>query len=145
MNDTTVDMDQLLDLELGDLEDLPTFAPFSKGAHRVILKMTTKEVNNNPCIEVALKLIETEELQEGQDVMESGHETNVLYQLNNPFGQGNFKELAGNFTEMVGSGKLGAIIDACSNGVECLVVTDQRSDKNDKTKVYTSIENCHVV
>lgn len=139
--DTTI-IDDLLDSTLDDLADLPEFKPFPPGAHRVILKFEKKTVNKHPSVELKLTAKETLELvNPTKDTpLEPGTETNVLYQLDNDFGQGKFKEALVPLGEHLGLTKLKDIMEA-ANGMEVTVVTTIRKNKDNPDLLYTSISN----
>ena len=143
MNDI-MDIDNLLDAELDDLEDMPSFAPFPRGVHRCTVSMALKEVNDKPTVEVALKAIETVELDDQADVpTAAGDETNVLCMLDNEFGRGSFKAIAAAFADFAGTRNNRGIIDAVTD-VECLVVTKIRHNKKSGVD-YTDIKEIRVV
>ena len=137
--------DDLLDGTLDDLSDIPEFKPFPNGAHRSTIKFEKKTVNEHPCVEVKLILIETLELANpNKDTPpEKGTEANVLYMMDNELGQGKFKELMKPFAELHGNLKLGQLIDA-SQGSEVTAVTNVRPNK-EKTKDYMDIVSLQVM
>jgi hypothetical protein len=145
MNDNTaMNVDDILDMELDDLEDMPEFKPFPAGVHKCSISMAIKEVNDKPCVEVALKAIETLELANPSDEpTKPGDETNVLCFLDNEMGRGNLKAIAAQLAEYAGSRNNRVIIDAVTD-VECLVATAIRHNKKTDTD-YTDIKEIKVV
>ena len=146
MNDVidSMDIDDILDMELDDLEDMPSFSPYPVGVHLCKVSMEIKEVNDKPCVEVSLKAIETKELANSSDEpLKEGDETNVLCMLDNEFGRGSLKAIAAAFKEYVGSGNTRAIIEGVTD-VECLVATKIRVNKKTDT-AYTDIKEIRVV
>lgn len=137
-------VDDILDMELDDLEDMPEFKPFPVGVHKCIVSMEIKEVNDKQAVEVELKAIESMELANPADEpLKADDSTNILCFLDNEFGRANLKEIAAYFKEYAGSGTTRAIIDAVSN-VECLVVTGQRYSKKTES-TYTTIKELQVI
>ena len=144
MNDTT-NIDNLLDIALDDLADLPEFKTYPNGAHRVTISFEKKEVNNHPCVELKMKALETLELSDAakDQPLEAGTESSVLYMLDNEFGQGKFKEICKPLGQHLGVAKLSEII-AGANGMEVVIVTKVRQNK-DKSQSYTDVVSLAVV
>lgn len=139
------DLDNLLDSTLDDLEDLPSFAPFSAGAHKVLATFGTKEINGKSAVTLDFKMIESLELANPQDTMpKEGDSAGTMFMLDNEFGRGNLKKAAAPFAEMVGSSGLRAIVEGVQD-VECVVITSLRKDKNDPDKKYLQIKEIQVV
>lgn len=136
------DMDDLLDMSIGDLADLPEFKSYPAGAHRVVFDWEKKKVNDQRAIEFKLTALETLELSDPvADVpLEAGTETTVLFQLDNEIAQGKFKPLVTILANHHGVSTTGEALLA-SKGMEITVVTSVRKDKKDVTKTYTTIEN----
>lgn len=146
------DLDNLLDATLDDLEDLPSFTPFPRGAHRVLASFEEKEINGAQCVELNLTMIETieysdpltaEELAKGKGTKE-GDTCNTMYQLANKYGSGHFKAAAAVFGEHLGLTSLRDIVDQVTD-IECIVITSLRPDKNDKDKFYLDVKEIEVV
>lgn len=142
------EVDSLLDMTLDDLADLPSFAPFTPGAHRVSATMEKKEINKKPCIELTLKLIETLELADASvpedEQSKPGDTANTLFFLDNDIGQGKFKAAASNFAEFAGDRNLGVIVEAVTD-VECITTTSITIDKQDASKKYLNLHEIAVV
>ena len=144
MNDTT-SIDDLLDATLDDLEDLPEFKPFPVGAHRVSISLAIKEINSKQAVELDMKAIETMELVNSSDEpLKEGDSTSLAFFMDNEFGRGALKKVSIPLAEALGTNTIRELIDAC-NGVECLVITTLRKDKNDPDKFYTNIKELSVV
>lgn len=144
---TTANLDALLDASLDDLADLPEFVVFPAGAHHCTAYLESKEVNNNPCIELKLKLIETKEYANPEDAakpLEAGAESSMLFNLTNEFGQGKLKPIARVFGTHFGLSKLSEIIEATKDGVEVMAVTKTRQNK-DKTQTYLEVVQLQVI
>lgn len=143
MSETSVN--NLLDMQLDDLSDMPEFAVFPDGAHKVTIKLEKKEVNKKQAIELLMTLVETVELvNPAEDApLAPGAETSVLFMLENEFGQGSLKAFLKPLGEATGITNVGQLIESV-NGLEVVVVTNKRWNK-DKTQAYTSIKSVSVV
>jgi hypothetical protein len=139
MSENNVNLDSLLDATLDDLADLPEFAPYPAGAHKVTIELESKEVNKHPSIELKLKAIETLELADptNSQPLAAGAESGVLFMLDNEFAQGNMKKVLRPLQEHLGVSSLRDIITQ-SKGMEVTVVTNVRWNK-DKTQAYTNV------
>jgi hypothetical protein len=148
MSESDDALDLLLDATLDDLDDLPSFEPFTPGAHRCLATMEAKTINSKPSVELTLKLIETMELADSNTPEEEQSKpddvANTLFFMDNEIGQGKFKACAANFVELAGSAGLRAIVDAVKE-VEVMVVTSITIDKNDKTRKYLNLIDIQVV
>jgi len=135
---SNVDLDSILDSSIDDLADLPEFAVYPNGVHRVIINFEKKEVNKHPSVEMKMKALETVELANAGDTpLEAGTEASVLYMLDNEFGQGSFKAIMKTLGEATGAGKISEIMEA-AQGMEVQVVCKVRQNK-DKTQSYTGV------
>ncbi len=122
-------LDALLDATLDDIADLPEFKAFNNGAHRALLSLNIKSINDAACIEASFKLQETLELADPADTPDApGAESNMLFQLDNEFAMGRFKNLAKPIGEHLSNNALRAIIDQTKN-LEVMIVTKKRSGK----------------
>lgn len=147
MNDlTNSSTDDILDMTLDDLEDLPTFAPYPAGAHRVLVSMELKTINDKQSVEVGLKLLEHIELAEPakDEAMKEGAETSILCGLSNEYGRGELKKLATPIGIALGTSNIRDVIEQCKD-LECIVVTWKQQDKNDKSVYRTKIKELAVV
>lgn len=132
------DIDSLLDSSIDDLADLPEFAVFPNGLHRVVINFESKKVNDHPSVELKMKLIETVELANAADTaLEPGAESSVLYMLDNEFGQGKLKTVISQLKESFGGTSLREVMEN-ANGAEVSVVCKVRQNK-DKTQSYTDV------
>ena len=137
-----INIDELLDISLDDLNDLPEFKPFPAGSHLIKMTMDKKEVNEKPCVEIKLVMVETVEL--AKEVSEDKKcvecdETSSLCVLTNEYGQGNLKAICKPIGEALGTSNLSEIV-ASVKDLECAVTTTLRKDKNDPDKFYTQIK-----
>ena len=131
-------LDSLLEGSIDDLADLPEFAVFPNGVHKVQIKWESKEVNKHPCLELKMKAIETVELSNTSDTpLVAGAESSVLYMLDNEFGQGKMKEVMKSLAAACGTKSIKETM-AASDGMEVQVVTKVRQNK-EKTQSYTDV------
>lgn len=139
------DLDNLLDSTLDDLEDLPTFEPYPAGAHKVLVTLESKEVNDKPCVEVSCKLIETLELSEPtkDNAPAEGSSASILCFLDNEFGRGALKKLATPLGVALGTSTIREVVEQATD-VECVIMTSLKQDKTDKTLYRMNIKELQV-
>lgn len=143
----TSNIDSLLDSTLDDLEDLPEFAPFPPGAHRVKVSLDLKEVNKKTAVELKAVMINTEEYVDETTSKQTkeGDTASILFMLDNEYGQGSFKKIVTPIRDAIAPGKTNReVIEACKD-VECLIITGLRKDKTDPDKTYLQIKELAVV
>ena len=142
----TTEIDSLLDSTLDDLEDLPSFANYPPGVHKVLASLGMKEINGKKAVELSLKGIETIELVDaaGTEAIKAGDESSMLFMLDNEFGRGKLKAVLAALADTIGSRNNREIIEGTKD-VECLIVTSLRKDKNDPDKSYMNIKELQVV
>jgi hypothetical protein len=141
---TTTDFDSILDMQLDDIADLPEFKVFPAGAHRVTIKFEKKEINKHPAMELKLKLIETVEMVQPDEVAPAaGTESSVAFMMDNEFGMGKFKEVLKPLAAHLGFSRVSEIIEQSAD-MECLVVTKVRQNK-EKTQNYLDIVSLQVM
>jgi len=134
-----INLDSILDSSIDDLADLPEFAVFPNGVHKVIIDFESKEVNKHPCVEMKMKAIETIELANpaADTPLEAGAESSVLFMLDNEFGQGKFKAIVKTLAGALGTNKISETVEA-AKGMEVQAVCKVRQNK-DKTQSYTDV------
>lgn len=141
---TTTNIDNLLDISLDDIADLPEFKVYPAGAHRCTIAFEKKMIGTHPAVELKLTLLETVELTDPSEVApEAGTESSVAYMLDNEFGQGNMKKVMVPLAQHFGISNVSQLMEA-AKGTECLVVTKQRQNK-EKTQTYLDITSLQVV
>ncbi len=135
----SLDLDSILDSSIDDLADLPEFAVFPNGVHRVIINFEQKEVNKHPSIELQMKAIETVELANpaADTPLVAGAESSVLFMLDNEFGQGKFKTIVKTLATALGTSTIKDTVESAA-GMEVQVVCKVRQNK-DKTQSYTDV------
>ena len=140
------EVDDLLDVTLDDLEDLPKFAPFPAGAYRCLISFLSETVNDKPCIKVSCKHTSTEELTDSTgDAPAEGDEQSTLCFLDNEFGRGNLKELAQPFREHFGYTTIRDVVEGVKE-VDCLIVCGKpKKDREDPDRFYPNIKSIAVI
>ena len=139
------ELDSLLDATLDDLEDLPSFQPFSPGAHKVTASFEEKEINGKAAIELNFIMLETLELADPQSaVPKPGDVSNTMFMLDNEFGRGNLKKCATPFGEALNLSTLREIVEGVKE-VECVIITSVRTDKKDPDRKYLNVKEIQVL
>jgi hypothetical protein len=125
-------IDDILDSSIDDLADLADFGVYPSGLHRVVINWEKKTVNNKPCMEMKMKLVETVELANPATDQPSnpGTESSVLFFLDNEFGQGALKNVMKVLAGACGTTSIKDTAEA-SNGMEVSVAIQTKPDKKD--------------
>lgn len=145
MSDEIVDIDALLDGTLDDLADVPEFKNYPAGVHKVKISWDlAKEVSDGKggkkkVVGLNMTGIETVELPAGSEdaPITEGQVANVMFDLKNEYGQGQFKEIMKSLAAHYGA-KSNRELAKESEGAEVLVTTDLRDNK-DKTKKFLQV------
>ena len=135
----SISIDDLLNSSVDDLADMPEFAVFPAGAHRVSVSFSSKTVNKHPSVEMKMVARETVELANPNDdqPLAAGTEGTILFMLDNDLGQGKLKDILKVFAGVTGGATLSEIM-ANANGSEVVAVTKVRQNK-EKTQSYTDV------
>lgn len=145
MSESLDAMEALLDATLDDIEDLPEFKPLPAGTHIVEVSLSLKEVNKHPSIEMKIKLVETKELANPNDTpAKPGDETSVLFMVDNEIGLGKLKLTCKPIQEALGTSSIRELVEQTKN-ITCAIVSNVRTDSNDKDKHYMNIKELAVV
>lgn len=130
-------IDDLLDMQLDDLADMPEFKPFPAGIHRVLLNFNKEPVNDIPTITVKMTAQETLECTNSEDTpVKQGDTCNVMLMLKNKngsvneFSQGTLKLICAPLAAHFGTTSMRDTLEA-AEGVEVAVVTKIRANKSD--------------
>ena len=146
MSDTN--MNDLLDITLDDLEDLPSFQPFPVGAHKVSASFGMKDIKGKQAVTLDFTLIETIELADttvdADDFPKAGDTSNTMFMLDNEYGRGNLKKCALPFGAALELSSIRDIIEGVKE-VECIVLTGLRKDKTDPDKFYLDVKEIQVL
>jgi hypothetical protein len=142
------ELDNLLDITLDDLADLPSFKPFPVGVHRVLATMEADEISvkmKKPCVELSFTYLECLELADPtEEAPKEGDTANTMFMLDNEFGQGAFKLCATPLGAALGTKSGRDTVDQCTD-VECVIITAIQVDKKDATKLYLKVKELQVV
>lgn len=148
--DNLDDIEALLDKNLDDIADLPSFDTWPKGVHKAIIAWERKDIERTidgnkkkvPHMQLNMAYVETLELEDASvtKLPAAGDKMNTAYDLTNEFALGALKKAVKTLGETVGEQKLLAIIKA-TNGFEVAIVLKHRKDKTDKDKFYPQIED----
>lgn len=141
------DIDDVLDGTLDDLEDLPEYSTYPKGVHKASLNMEITEVNDVEAVRAEFKLLEHIELSDGEEPLEPGSVTSILYMTDNQWGRGGLKKVlkALRAGMDLDPGMKNREIIELAKDIECGIVTGVRKDKNDKDITYTSLKEIEVL
>jgi len=136
-----LDLDSLLDTQLDDIEDLPSFKPFAPGLHNVMASFELTDVNGKSAVELQFTYVSTIELADPEDEPpKEGDTCNTMFILSNKYGLGNFKKCASPFKEALGLSTLRDVIENAKS-VECVLLNGKhRSDKEDPDKKYLNVK-----
>lgn len=146
-NEEMKSIEDMMDMSLDDLKDLPPFEVPPVGHYKLGLSLAWKEVNDKQCIEASFEVKETLELTNATDApCAAGTKFSTLFQLANEFGQGAFKELVKPLIDGLGLAgkKVSEVVKEVQN-VEIHATVKHRKDKNDKEKVYANVVNVELV
>lgn len=152
---TEFDMDSLLESTIEDLADTPEFRPFVAGAHVVDLTLSRSDKPDSkdakklePVFLAKIKLVETQEQTDPTEApLEVGAETTIRYRMDNPYGEGDFKKIAGEISAHFKCKNIREVLEVSKN-LRCLVVTVNRKGKkrDDNTyPLFTSISALNVL
>lgn len=133
-------IDNLLDTNLDDLVDLPDFAIYPSGSHRVTVQFSSKEVNGHPSVEMKMKAVETIELADAaaDHPLKPGTEGSCLFMLDNEFGQGSLKKILATFAANLGTSSLRDTMEQ-ANGMEVVAVVKCKADKKDPSVMRMNV------
>lgn len=127
-------LDSLLDQNLDDLADMPTFTPFPAGVHLVTMELEPKEVNDKLLIGVNFTYVSPVEMGDpAAEAPKAGDKASTTCQMDNEYGQGTFKMIGAVVAEALGltppiSNR--AIVEQ-SKGMTVQIVTSIRKGKGD--------------
>jgi hypothetical protein len=142
-----VPIEDLMDSSIDDLADMPAFIVPPVGHYKLTVSLERKVVNEKPCIEGKFAVLETLELKNPSEApCDVGTKFSTLYQMDNEFGQGNFKAFISPIVAGLGlqGMKLAEVITKVQN-VTIAATIKQRKDKKDPDRVYADVQNPEVV
>lgn len=116
-------------MEVNDLEDLPSFDPYPNGAHLVTIEFERKIVNDKPAVILHTTIIETQQLDdETVTPPKAGDTYDFMFGISNEYGEGSLKNILAPLAEQTGITNNGQLLDHCK-GMQALIATKQRMDK----------------
>jgi hypothetical protein len=151
-------LDSLLDQNVADIEDLPSYKVPPPGFYKLLIKQAEQKVvkisgdREAPCLNMGYKILEVMELKQGVDPKEINRDE--AGQPNQEFnetyffipGQEHektvqaiktaFKEVA----EKLGLTTMKALVESLE-GLEVYAVVENRKDKDDKERLYAKVTN----
>lgn len=144
-----------LDTSLDDIEDLPQFVQLPTGAYVATLVngIVAKELagkETTPVFEFAFTLKEVVEVnpdaldaEAGEEMPKPGDIASFIFQRNNVFGMGLFKEAVKPIAARLGTSQIGALLEG-SKGMEVMLLIT-REKKKGAEKSYSRIKKLEVV
>lgn len=136
-------MAALLDENLDDIPDLPRFGVPPKGAYKFkIVGFPYKKVNDKPCVEIQVMILETRELANPDAVPpEAGmNVTELVWFHNDPIkAKGVLKQKLEGVAGDLGEGNLAKLLEMVV-GMEVNGTCDTRKDKDDPEKLYPNLQ-----
>ena len=144
---STFDLDSLISGTLDDLADTPEFRSWPAGMYRFKLflerstKMPEGATKPEPVINCKIVNLATKELVDTSPTvipMEVGAEGNIRFQMDNEYGQGDFKKLATVIGTHFNCTNMAEVLAVTKEGVECEGVITNRPGKKrpDNTVPY---------
>lgn len=140
---TVDDIDlSLLDKNLADIEDLPSFEVPPKGTYVMLCSGGTKKIGEHPAVTFDLEVVSTVELADkSQKPPKDGDKTGVMFMLDNEFGLGNMKKFLAPFAAHFGTDNVRELVKDRIQNVIISCTMDHQVDKEDKTKIYARPKN----
>jgi len=137
----------LLDANLDDLADMPEFLVPPAGAYEAdVVDIAEKKVGDNGGVEVKFRLVNTLELANATDTpVAPGTETSLFFNLQNEFGQGDFKNFLKPISAATGISNTRELMTAVK-GMRIMLVTKVRSGKGENAdKKYLGLQKVEVL
>lgn len=141
-----IPIENLMDASLDDIADLPAFIAPPKGHYKLLVeKFEQKTINDKPAVSMNLTVQGTLELaNKSEAAVKDGTKFNLLYMMDNEFGQGAFKAVAKALAKGLGLNSPRVVEILALTNISITAAVGQRPDKNDKEKIYSTIQNIEV-
>lgn len=139
MDDNSLD---ILDVNIMDLPDLPSYKPFPVGFHKASITFEVKVINKKTALVFKITYIECIEQADPEETpARPGDETSVSFFIGkgNEISEGFLKELIEPATKELNIQSLRDFVNY-ADGMTFGIATAHRFDKNDKTKIYTNLK-----
>lgn len=141
-HDDDDDLDALLDKNLSEIDDLPSFVVPPKGTYIFLVSGGRKRINDIPYVTFDLEVVSTIKLQnDGDKPPAEGDKTGVMFNLDNEFGEGNMKAFLAPFAAHFGTDNVKELVKHHIQNVRISATLDHQVDKKDKTKIYARPKN----
>lgn len=140
-NEEEIDL-ALLERNLADIEDLPSFEVPPKGTYIFLCSAGTKVVNGKPAVVFDLEVVSTVELvDKTTKPAKEGDKTGVMFFIDNDTGLGFLKKFLAPFAEKYGTDNLKVLVKEKIQNVLISCTMDHQIDKDDKSKIYARPKN----
>lgn len=135
-----INVNDLLDMDLDDLADMPEYVTPPAGSYVLrLIKLGPKAIGDHPAWDLKAAIVATAELADASETpVADGSEFNCAYMMDNEFGQGAFKAAMAGLKDHFGVSKLADLREHVV-GLEVFAQIKNRVDKKDKTKRYAEI------
>jgi hypothetical protein len=147
-NQTATDDDfdlGLLDKNISDIEDLPSFEVPPKGTYAMLVSGGTKKINEHPAVFFDLEVVSTLQLVDaGATPVKDGTKTGVMFLIDNEFGEGSLKKFLAPFAAHFNEENVRRLVKELIQNVAITCTMDHQTDKTDKTKIYARPKNIAV-
>ncbi len=142
-NQTDDDFDLgLLDKNISDIEDLPSFEVPPKGTYAMLVSGGTKKVNGKPAVTFDLEVVSTLQLVDSSATpVKDGSKTGVMFFIDNETGEGFLKKFLAPFAAHFQEENVKRLVKELIQNVAITCTMDHQIDKEDKTKVYARPKN----
>lgn len=148
-----VPVEDIMDASIDDIKDLPGFEVPPKGHYKLQVSLERKVVNDHPCVEAKITVLETMELASSSDTkVENGTKFGQLFMMDNEWGQGGFKGVVKPIAAGLGmvNPKNSEAVAKIQN-ITIAATLNHRYHKEDKQKpvadrrTYADLQNVQVV
>ncbi len=146
-----IPIEDLMDADLDNIADLAGFEIPPKGHYKLSISLEQKTVNDKPAISANATVLETLELADANETKcKEGTKFNVLFMMDNQWGQGAFKKFVMPIAKHLGVSKVSETIKACQN-ITVAATLKHRGNKEDKDKPaeekrwYADLQNVEVL
>lgn len=145
--DKALPVDDLMDANIDDLEDLPSFETPPVGFYQLGMTLEKKKINDKRAVGANFVIREVLELKKKDaPVPEVGHKFGMLFMLENEWGQKAFTTFIRPIAKAKGLSKMSEVIAACAEETVIAATVKHRFAKDDKDKEnpFANVENIQV-
>lgn len=138
--------DALLERNLADIDDLPSFEVPPKGSYVLLASGIRKKINDHPAVIIELEVVSTVELvDKTQTPIVDGSKTGVMFMLDNEYGLGSMKKFLQPFAAHFGTDNVRELVKEKIQNLTITATMDHQIDSKDKTKIYARPKNIAIV